>query len=180
MIARDFKMNILPVSKKLLRFATYFLKDEDEAKDAVQDVFLKLWQKRDELEKIENIEAYAMQMTKNRCLDAIRTNRTVAISSETDRKMKEESVDVLLQVEFSESATQIKKLIDKLPDLQRSVMYMRDIEQFSYDEIAEATALQINAIRVNLSRARKKVRDEFLKLNQNGNQQNRKVTSELF
>lgn len=180
MIARDFKTNILPVSKKLLRFATHFLKDDDEAKDAVQDVFLKLWQKRDELEKIENIEAYAMQMTRNRCLDAIRTNRTVAISAETDRKMKEESVDVHLQVEYSESATQIKKLIDKLPDLQRKIMSMRDIEQLSYDEIVETTALQINAIRVNLSRARKKVRDEFLKLNQNGNQQNRKVTSELL
>ncbi len=180
MIARDFKTNILPVSKKLLRFATHFLKDEDEAKDAVQDVFLKLWQKRDELEKIENIEAYAMQMTRNRCLDAIRTNRTVSISAETDRKMKEESVDVHLQVEYSESATQIKKLIDKLPDLQRKIMSMRDIEQLSYDEIVETTALQINAIRVNLSRARKKVRDEFLKLNQNGNQQNRKVTSELL
>ena len=180
MIARDFKTNILPVSKKLLRFATHFLKDEDEAKDAVQDVFLKLWQKRNELEKIENIEAYAMQMTRNRCLDAIRTNRTVSISAETDRKMKEESVDVHLQVEYSESAIQIKKLIDKLPDLQRNVMYMRDIEQLSYDEIVETTALQINAVRVNLSRARKKVRDEFLKLNQNGNQQNRKVTSELL
>jgi RNA polymerase sigma-70 factor (ECF subfamily) len=180
MIARDFKTNILPVSKKLLRFAIHFLKDEDEAKDVVQDVFLKLWQKRDELEKIENIEAYAMQMTRNRCLDAIRTNRTVSISAETDRKMKEESVDVHLQVEYSESAYQIKKLIDKLPDLQRTIMSMRDIEQLSYDEIAETTALQINAIRVNLSRARKKVRDEFLKLNQNGNQQNRKVTSELL
>lgn len=180
MIARDFKIYILPVSKKLLRFATHFLKNEEEAKDAVQDVFLKLWQKRDELEKIENVEAYAMQMTKNRCLDVIKANRTIPINAETDRKLKEESVDVHLQIEFSESANQIKKLIDRLPDLQRNVMYMRDIEQLSYDEIANTTKLQINAIRVNLSRARKKVRDEFLKLNQNGNQQNRKVTSELL
>ncbi len=146
----------------------------------MQDVFLKLWQKRDELEKIENVEAYAMQMTRNRCLDVIRANKTIPINAETDRKLKEESVDVHLQIEFSESANQIKKLIDRLPDLQRTVMYMRDIEQLSYDEIAETTELQINAIRVNLSRARKKVRDEFLKLNHNGNQQNRKVTSELL
>ena len=180
MIARDFKSNILPVSKKLLRFATHFLKDEDEAKDAVQDVFLKLWQKRDELEKIENVEAYAMQMTRNRCLDVIRANKTIPINAETDRKLKEESVDVHLQIEFSESANQIKKLIEKLPDLQRTVMYLRDIEQLSFDEIAETTELQINAIRVNLSRARKKVRDEFLKLDQNGNQQNRKITSQLL
>ena len=166
MIARDFKSNILPVSKKLLRFATCFLKDEDEAKDVVQDVFLKLWQKKDELEKIENIEAFAMRMTRNRCLDVIRANKTVPINAETDRKMKEEIVDVHSQVEYSESAGQIKKLIDRLPDLQRTVMHMRDIEQLSYDEIAESTELQLNAIRVNLSRARKKVRDEFLKINE--------------
>ncbi len=180
MIARDFKTSILPVSKKLLRFATLFLKNEDEAKDAVQDVFLKLWQKKDELEKIENVEAYAMQMTRNRCLDVIRANKTIPISAETDRKMKEDSVNVHLQIEYSESANQIKNLIDRLPDLQRTVMYMRDIEQLSFNEIAETTELQINAIRVNLSRARKKVRDEFLKLDQNGNQQNRKVTSDLL
>ena len=180
MIARDFKTNILPVSKKLLRFATQFLKDEDEAKDVVQDVFLKLWQKRDELEKVENIEAFAMRMTRNRCLDVIRASKTIPISAETDRRMKEESVDVHNQFEFTESANQIKMLIDKLPDLQRTVMYMRDIEQLSYDEIAETTELQLNAIRVNLSRARKKVRDEFLKMNEDGNQQNRKISSQLF
>jgi RNA polymerase sigma factor (sigma-70 family) len=180
MIARDFKTNILPVSKKLLRFATLFLKDEDEAKDVVQDVFLKLWQKRDELEKVENIEAFAMRMTRNRCLDVIRASKTITISAETDRKMKEESLDVHKQVEFIESANQIKKLINQLPDLQRTVMYLRDIEQLTYDEIAETTELQLNAIRVNLSRARKKVRDEFLKLNEDGNQRNSKITAEIF
>jgi len=77
MIARDFKTNILPVSKKLLRFAIQFLKDEVEAKDVVQDVFLKLWQKRDELEKVENIEAFTMRMTRNRCLDVIRAGKTI-------------------------------------------------------------------------------------------------------
>jgi RNA polymerase sigma factor (sigma-70 family) len=180
MIARDFKINILPVSKKLLRFATHFLKDEDEAKDVVQDVFLKLWQKRDDLAQIENVEAFAMRMTRNRCLDVMRANKTIPISSETDRRMKEETVDVHVQVEFTESANQIKKLINGLPDLQRTVMFLRDIEQFSYDEIAETTELQVNAIRVNLSRARKKVRDEFLKLNEDGNRTNSRITANLF
>nr|WP_262921290.1 sigma-70 family RNA polymerase sigma factor [Maribellus maritimus] len=167
MVARDFKTRVLPVSKKLLRFATHFLKDEDEARDVVQDVFLKLWQKRGTLGEIENIEAFAMRMTRNRCLDVIRANKVVPIDAETDRKLKEESVDVHKQVELSETAAQIQKLINTLPDLQRTVMQLRDIEQMSYEEIAEATDLKINAIRVNLSRARKKVRDEFLKINSN-------------
>ena len=180
MVARDFKTSVLPMSKKLLRFATHFLKDEDAAKDVVQDVFLKLWQKRHELSEIENMDAFAMRMTKNRCLDVIRANRVVAIDAETDRKMKLETVDVHSKVELSESAMQIKMLIGQLPDIQRTVMQMRDIEQLSYEEIAEATDLKVNAIRVNLSRARKKVRDEFLKINSDGNKRNKTITATLF
>lgn len=180
MVARDFKTRVLPVSKKLLRFATHFLKDEDDAKDVVQDIFLKLWQKRDELAEIENIDAFAMRMTRNRCLDIIRANKVVPIDAETDRKLKEETVDVHSKIELSESANQIKRLIGKLPDLQRTVMQLRDIEQLSYDEIAEATDLKVNAIRVNLSRARKKVRDEFLKINDNGNERNKTITATVF
>ncbi len=180
MVARDFKTSVLPMSKKLLRFATHFLKDEDAAKDVVQDVFLKLWQKRHELSEIENMDAFAMRMTKNRCLDVIRANRVVAIDAETDRKMKLETVDVHSKVELSESAMQIKMLIGQLPDIQRAVMQMRDIEQLSYEEIAEATDLKVNAIRVNLSRARKKVRDEFLKINSDGNTRNKTITATLF
>lgn len=165
MVARDFKTRVLPVSKKLLRFATHFLKDENEAKDVVQDVFLKLWQRKDTLAEIENIEAFSIRMTRNRCLDVIRANKVVPIDADIERKMKVETADVHSKVELSESANQIKMLIRKLPDLQRTVMHLRDIEQLSYEEIAEATDIKVNAIRVNLSRARKKVRDEFLKLN---------------
>lgn len=180
MIAKDFKTNVLPVSKKLLRFATHFLKNEDEAKDVVQDVFLKLWQKRNELEEIENIEAFAMRMTRNRCIDVVRANKSVAIDAETDRKLKAKTVDVHSQFEFTESANQIKLLINKLPDLQRTVMQMRDVEQLTYEEIAEVTELNANAIRVNLSRARKKVRDEFLRLNENESTRNKNITATLF
>ena len=180
MVARDFKTSVLPISKKLLRFATHFLKDEDEAKDVVQDVFLKLWQKRDELEKVENMDAFAMQMTKNRCLDLIRARKVIPIDATIDRKLKQETVDVHSRVELGEAAQQIKMLINRLPDLQRTVMQLRDIDQLSYEEIAEATDLQINAIRVNLSRARKKVRDEFLKINSDGNQRNKTFTAIVF
>ncbi len=180
MIAKDFKTNVLPLSKKLLRFATHFLKNEDEARDVVQDIFLKLWQKRDSLEEIENIEAFAMRMTRNRCLDIVRSNRTTPIDAETDRKMKEETVDVHEQVELRDTTKLIRKLINDLPDLQRTVMTLRDIEQLEYEEIAEQTNLKVNAIRVNLSRARKKVRDEFLKINSNEDERNKRLTATLL
>ena len=66
MVAKDFKTSVLPVSNKLLRFATHFLRDEDQARDVVQDVFLKLWQRKETLDDVENIEAFAMRMTRNR------------------------------------------------------------------------------------------------------------------
>ena len=180
MVNSDFQKRVLPVSNKLLRFAVCLLKDQDEAKDVVQDVFLKLWQKRDELDQIENMEAFAIQMTRNRCLDILRANRVVPIDAETDRKMKLETVDVHSQIELSEAAGQVKVLIEQLPDLQQKIMHLRDIEQLEYEEIAERTGLQINAIRVNLSRARKKVRDEFLKLNSNGNERDKTIAATLF
>ena len=123
---------------------------------------------------------FAMRMTRNRCLDILRNNKVVPIDEETDRRLKAQTVDVHSKVELSETASQIAQLIGKLPDLQRNVIQMRDIEQLSYDEIAEVTGLQINAIRVNLSRARKKVRDEFLKMNENENRRSKNLTATLL
>ena len=180
MVASDFKTKVLPVSKKVLRFATHFLKDEDEARDVVQDVFLKLWQKREELDQIENMEAFAMRMTRNRCLDIIRASKTVSMDAETDRQLKQVSIDVHSKIELSEAAGQVKKLIAGLPDLQRQVMELRDIEQLEFEEIAEVTGLQVNAIRVNLSRARKKVRDEYLKMNSDENHGSKTFATTLF
>lgn len=180
MVASDFKIKVLPVSKKVLRFAAHFLKNEDEARDVVQDVFLKLWQKKEELDQVENMEAFVMRMTRNRCLDIIRAQRLVPMDAETDRQLKQASTDVHSSIELSESAGQVRQLIDQLPELQRQVMHMRDIEQLEYEEIAELTGLQVNAIRVNLSRARKKVRDEYLKMNSDEDHGSKTFAATLF
>ena len=180
MIAKDFKTRVLPMSSKLLRFCTHFLNDEEVAKDVVQDLFLKLWQKRRDLADIENMEAFTMRMARNKCLDYIRANKTTSIEGEVNRKLEEKTTDVHSSFELSESAERIKKLIHKLPDVQRLVMQLRDLEHYTYDEIAEASGLKVNAIRVNLSRARKKVRDEFLKLDTNDNYQGKTITATIF
>ena len=168
MLARDFKTDVLPIHNKLLRFALQILQNEEEAKDVLQDIFLKLWQKRDELGKVENLEAFAIRMTRNRCLDLIRMRRTISMEIvKKNNRMVEESSDTDY-LENTEMATLVKRIISELPDLQRTVIHLRDIEQLEYEEIAEATELNVNAIRVNLSRARKKVRDEILKIQNYG------------
>jgi RNA polymerase sigma factor (sigma-70 family) len=180
MVASKFKIKVLPLGRKMLRYAAYKLNSEDAGRDIVQDVFLKLWQKRAELDKIKNIEAYVMQMTHNRCLDLIKSSRLVPIDKETGRKLNDESGDFILKIELNESAAIIKELIKRLPDGQRTVMEMRDIDQLSYEEISKMADLNINTIRVNLSRARKRVRDEFLKINSDGKGNNKTIAASIF
>jgi len=79
MLSGDFKKDVLPLCNKLLRFAFQILQDEEEAKDVLQDIYLKLWQKRDDLGKVENMEAFAMRMIRNRCLDVVRAKHTVSV-----------------------------------------------------------------------------------------------------
>ncbi len=168
MLAKDFKTDVLPISNKLLRFALQILQDEEEAKDVLQDIFLKLLQKREELVAIENVEAFAMRMTRNRCLDVIRARRTVSVELVKKHNFPDEDSLETDYLENTDSVSLVKQIIAGLPDLQRTIIHLRDIEQLEYEEIATATEMNVNAIRVNLSRARKKVRDEILKIQNYG------------
>ncbi|WP_423129783.1 RNA polymerase sigma factor [Gaoshiqia sp. Z1-71] len=164
----EFHLQIEPLGKKLQRFAGRILRDEEAARDVVQDVFCQLWQKIQRLEIIENIEAFAITMTRNRCLDYLRMNRVAPAESKITNSDQGESSDLQHRMELSEAANLVKSLIAGLPHTQREVIYLRDIEQYNFDEISEITSLKYNAIRVNLTRARKKVRDGFRKYSEHG------------
>ncbi len=180
MLAKEFKTLVLPLSNKLHRYALRLTQNDEEARDVVQDVFLKLWQKRATLDGVENIEAFAMRMTRNKCYDRHRANRTYALEEQQAGWQNESKSDLNEELDRSESALLIKKLIANLPELQQMIMQMRDIDQLTYDEIAEQTQLNLNAIRVNLSRARKKVRDELFKYQEYGTERNQTNTAKIF
>ncbi|WP_430973593.1 RNA polymerase sigma factor [Sunxiuqinia rutila] len=180
MLAKEFKTLILPLSRKLHQFATRLTQNDEVARDVVQDVFLKLWQKRSSLRQIENIEAFAMRMIRNKCYDLHRGHRTYSLEEQQSSWHEEEKSDLREELDLSETARIIKKLINQLPELQQKVMHMRDIEQLTYDEIVDQTGLNINAIRVNLSRARKKVRDELSKYQDYGIERNQTNTAKIL
>lgn len=180
MLAKEFKTLVLPLSNKLHRYALRLIQNDEEARDVVQDVFLKLWQKRRTLDGVENIEAFAMRMTRNKCYDKHRANRTYSLEEQQTGWQNENKSDLNEELDRSEAAMLIRKLISDLPELQQRIMQMRDIEQLAYDEIAEQTQLNVNAIRVNLSRARKKVRDELFKYHEYGTERNQTNTAKIF
>ncbi len=155
----------MPSRDKLYRLAVSLLGDRQEAEDTLQDTFLKLWHMRDKLDTYRSVEALAVTMTKNMCFDKLRSYkfRKQDGSEFEPVKLRSDFRDPATGIELSESSTIIHSLIETLPDQQRLVMQLRDVEHYSYDEIEELTGLERNNIRVNLSRARKNVREQYLK-----------------
>lgn len=137
------------------------LKNREEAEDAVQEVYLKLWKLRDRLDDYKSLEGLAFRITSNLCLDLLRrrsTSREV-IEQETYTSDGQDNQDPSGELEQKEFKEGVRKLIDQLPEPQRSLVYFRHIEGREYDEIAELMEMNTNAIRVALSRARKQMRE---------------------
>ncbi|MFD2570799.1 RNA polymerase sigma factor [Spirosoma soli] len=161
-----FKQRILPVQGRLFRLAQLFLRNREEAEDALQDVLLRLWTNRQQLETYHSVEALAVQMTKNLCLDRLKAHNKQKMAKDADLSgVQTEAVSPYLHTELADSAGLMRRLIDELPDQQKLVLHLRDVEEYSFDEIEAVTGLSVNNIRVILSRARQRLRDSYLKAN---------------
>lgn len=163
MKAEEFKSAVIPLSGKLYRIAMRLLGDSQDAKDAVQEVFAKAWNMRERLTEVNNIDAFVTTMLKNHCLDKLRTNHSSTWSEAEKQNIvfPESMEERFIQ---QDTGRVIRDIIHKLPEQQREIMVMRDLEGLEFEEIQMVTKTNLNHIRVNLSRARKAVRDEMLKL----------------
>lgn len=161
-----FVRKVVPLRGKLSAYARRLLQDIDEAEDIVQEVFLKLWSIRESLDRYHNIEALSMKITKNLSLNRIRIRQRN--SSISDYEAASERTDPQKILEYRDSARQISEIIHTLPDTQQAVLRMKHLDGLETSEIAEITGSNIEAVRVNLSRARKKVKELFLKMQDHG------------
>jgi RNA polymerase sigma-70 factor (ECF subfamily) len=162
MTADSFKKEVLPMKNKLYRFAFRMLGDHEESQDTVQDTFLKLWTKKDKLVEYRSLEAFAMIITKNICLDKLKSSRSknLELKDQIEASVAKTPYDT---TEITDMKEKVINIIDALPEQQKMVIHLRDIEGLGYDEIAEIMSMSLNNVRVNLSRARKKVRDSIIK-----------------
>ena len=159
---KEFKITVLPLRAKLLNYARKLTDEPEDAEDAVQEVLLKLWNKRLELEQYRSIEAFAMTLTHNICIDMWRCKRNDNLSLDIVQAASPTGTPERL-LEIKDEIRLMHEIIHSLPNLQRTIMQMKDIEGYETDEIAEITGCGPEAIRSNLSRARKKVRDVYLR-----------------
>ena len=161
MDAETFKKVFLPYHQKLYRIAYRIVQDLAGAEDAVQDTYIKLWNKRMEMSDIDNFEAFAIITLRNTCLDSIRRekhNVHTTYDAETP-----ETISLQDRVELKDELNRVKHLMGKLPEQQRRVMRLKHWDGYSDEEIEQVTGFNSGHIRVLISRARKTLREQFIK-----------------
>ena len=165
-----FKNHVLPVKDKLYRFALRYLKDEEEAQDIVQEVLIKVWNKRDQLSGIKSVEAWCMTITRNMSLDRLKSSQmkyTDSIKEGFDLP-NNETTTPYHKAEMSDVMKNVNGLIQSLPDKQKQIIQLRDIEGFSYKEIAKILSIDMNQVKVNLFRARQYVKENLINISAYG------------
>ena len=172
MNTQSFKSAVFPIQGKLYRFARIMLGNTEEAEDAVQEVLLKLWLNRQNLKNYRSIEALAMIITKNQCLDKLKSARWNKPHVGEPPEFEQAALTPYTMTELNDSKEVLIQLMQRLPEQQKLIMHLRDIEEYSYEEIEKITGLCINNIRVNLSRARKSIREMYTKVNAYGSSGN--------
>jgi len=133
----------------------------EEAEDATQEVMVRLWHKKETLANYNSVEALAMTMTKNFCLDQLKSKRASNLQL-VHNNYRDNQVGVDQQLEAKDSWNWVEKMINELPEQQRLIIQMRDIEEFEFTEIAGVLEMNETAVRVALSRARKTIREQLV------------------
>ena len=158
----DFLKVVIPFKDKVFRLAKRLLVSTDEAEDATQELILKLWKQKEKLSSYNNVEAYAMRMTKNYCFDRLKSKQASNISI-VHSNYKSNDCGLDKKVEQKDSVNFVHQIIETLPDKQKVIFQLRDIEQYDFDEICRVVEMNPTTVRVSLSRARKTIREALIK-----------------
>jgi RNA polymerase sigma-70 factor (ECF subfamily) len=150
---------------KLYRYSLRFVKDSEVAEDVVQDVMYKLWQKREEADQIENLEAWLMVLTRNRSLDILRKVKDNHVSMDEAFTVSDQAPVPDKILETADLMTLLQQCLNQLPEKQRSIFHLREIEQMTYEEISQSTGYNLDDVKVNLFRARKHIQRMVSKTN---------------
>ncbi len=163
-----FKDTVFCLKDEMYRFAKRFVMSSDEAEDVVQDLMMKFWQKKEELATFGNIRSYAMRSVKNECLNRLKHHDVKMGFADFQLHRSE-----LYQMETNNMKEHILGFIRQLPEKQKAVIHLRDVEEYDISEIAETLDMEENAVRVNLMRARQKIKEQITQLM---NYENRQIS----
>ena len=160
MTQTDFVKLVMPFKDKVFRLAKRLLVSNEEAEDATQEILMKLWRNKEKISDYKNVEAFSMTMTKNFCLDRLKSKQAQNLKI-VHSNYEDTNTSLQKQVENNDSVDWVSKIIEELPEQQKIILQLRDIEEYDFDEIAKVVDMNPTAIRVALSRARKTIREKL-------------------
>ena len=165
----SFRKDVLPLKDKLFRLALRITLNREEAEDIVQDTLIKVWNSRDKWQQIDSIEAYSLTVARNLSLDRIKkmenqngsledekTERPDTTSNPSERMIQKDKLDI------------VKRMIDELPEKQRSCIQLRDIEGKAYKDIAQILGITEEQVKINIFRARQTIKQRFQQFDKYG------------
>lgn len=161
MDASEFKSRYLPCHRRMFLTALRLTRHRQDAEDIVQDAFTKLWELRHDTLADKNVEAYCTRIVHNLFIDRQRRQHLHISAQAADEFNLPDHHATGNKLEQQESENTVMRLIGELPEQQRQIITLRDVEGLTYEEIAQQTGLTEVNIRVLLSRARKTIREQF-------------------
>ena len=167
----NFRNDILPLKNEFYRLALRITLNPAEAEDVVQETMIKIWNRRDQWDEIESIEAFSLTICRNLALDKTRKTEGQNQSLEEvvydapDRSYSSNPEEQAMQ---QDRIRLIRQLIGQLPEKQRSAIQLRDFEGKSYKEIAAIMAISEEQVKINIFRARQAIRQKYLETEKYG------------
>jgi RNA polymerase sigma factor (sigma-70 family) len=165
----SFRNDVLPLKNKLFRLALRITLNREEAEDVVQDTLMKVWNSRDKWQQLESIEAYSLTIARNLSLDRIKKmdNNNGSLDEEQVERQDQASTPSERMI-LKDKLDIVRKIIDELPEKQRSCLQLRDIEGKAYKEIANILSITEEQVKVNIFRARQTVKQRFQQFDRYG------------
>ena len=167
----SFRSDILPLKNELYRLALRITLNPAEAEDIVQETMIKVWNRREQWEQIESIEAFFLTICRNLSLDKMRNmeNQNQSLEeADNDAPDHSYSSNPEEQAMQQDRIELIRRLINQLPEKQRSVMQLRDFEGKSYKEIAAIMSISEEQVKINIFRARQAIRQKYIETEKYG------------
>ncbi len=167
-LLEQFRTDILPMKDKLYRVALRITNDNSDAEDVVQEVLVRVWELRETWQMYHNLGGWVMQLTKNKAIDKTRSKHRKTDNLEFATAIPHAESSPEQAAALADTVEKVRKMVTQLPEKQRIVMELRDFEQLSYQEISDILEMPLNQVKVNLSRARKSIRELLIQINRYG------------
>ena len=157
---QTFKHSIIPMQSAMQLLAERMLGDVADAEDVVQDVFVALWQHRDDLDRVVRLESYCMQMVRLRCIDLIRKRNREALHNEQIAYLSDTEVFAEVE-EVQDRSALLGRLLAELPEKQRKAVTMKYIDECTTQQMEQALQMSSSNVYTTLSRAIQTLREKL-------------------